>query len=50
MSAANREHFDYCQQLLNEDEEYLLWLDVMNQTQNGYKPMTDFLNQQEKAA
>lgn len=52
MSASERQYFDYCQELLNQDQEYKLWLDVMKQ--NGCKPtqpdLTNSTNEKEKAA
>ena len=34
---SSEEYYNYCQRLLNEDSEYLLWLDVMNQMNSGLK-------------
>jgi len=49
---SSEEYYNYCQKLLNQDKDYLAWLDVMNQTNNGYKIIekhtTDCINQQEK--
>lgn len=36
MSRSEREYFNYCQELLNQDSEYLSWLDMM---ENDRKPM-----------
>ena len=37
----NQDYYDYCQQLLNNDTDYQLWLDVMRQENDGYKIMNE---------